>query len=169
MVDAYRMISEEVDCRVVLCGGMAHDDPEGLEMYNDVIDDCRDLIDSGNVIVLTDATDSEVNALQRGAVVVTQKSKRGGFGLTVTEAMWKGKPVVASRVGGIPLQIQSGETGVLVTPGRNDEFAAAIMDLIRDRDKRAEMGYKSREKVRQDFLITRLLSAYLDLLNEVLN
>lgn len=168
VVDAWRLLRDEVDCRVVLCGSMASDDPEGLEMYRRVMDASHDDIERGDVIVITDASNADVNALQRGAAVVTQKSKREGFGLTVTEAMWKGKPVVASRVGGIPLQITSGESGILVSPGDTEEFARAILRLLEDPDMCADLGYHAREKVRQDFLITRLLSAYLDLLAETL-
>lgn len=168
VVRALKHIREEVDCRLVLVGGMAADDPEGLEMYQETIDAAADLIESGDVIVRTDASNAEVNALQRAAAVVTQKSKREGFGLTVTEAMWKGRPVVATRVGGIPLQIENDVNGLLVAPGHDEQFAEAVLKILKDPDFGTELGYRAREKVRQDFLITRLLSAYLDMLNETL-
>lgn len=168
VLNSYRIVRGEFPCRVVLCGSMAADDPEGLEMYQRIIEDAADLLDQGEAIIITDASNAEVNALQRGAAVIMQKSKREGFGLTVTEGMWKARPVVATRVGGIPLQIDDMVGGLLVQPGHDEDFAAAVLKVLQDDSLAAELGYHAREKVRQDFLITRLLSAYLDLLNDTL-
>jgi trehalose synthase len=109
-----------------------------------------------------------VNALQSASSVVIQKSTREGFGLTVTEALWKGTPVVASSTGGIPLQIRDGENGFLVEAGDKKGFARRIAQLLRDPDLADEMGQKGRELVREKFLITRLVSDYLDLVNDLI-
>jgi len=169
VIKAWRQIHEEIDCRVVLCGSMASDDPEGVGIFQEVMDDTKDERDAGHVILITDASNLEVNALQRAAAVVTQKSLREGFGLTVTEAMWKAKPVVSTKVGGIPLQIRSGETGLLVDPKDDDAFTQAVARVLREPDLGMELGMRAKEKVRQDFLITRLMSAYLDMLHETLS
>ncbi len=101
----------------------------------------------------------EVNALQRAADVIVQKSVREGFGLSVTEGLWKARPVVAGNVGGIPLQIIDGETGYLVNTA--EECAGRVLHLLRNHEKADEMGRRGREAVRQQFLITRNLSDYL--------
>ncbi|MGH8721021.1 MAG: glycosyltransferase, partial [Burkholderiales bacterium] len=102
-----------------------------------------------------------VNALQRRAAVVLQKSLREGFGLTVTEAMWKGTPVIGGAAGGIPRQIDDGESGFLVSSA--GEAAERLVELLRDAGLRARMGRRAREKVRANFLLTRYLEQYLDL------
>ena len=102
-----------------------------------------------------------VNALQRKAAVVVQKSKREGFGLTVAEAMWKGNPVIGGNVGGIRYQITDGENGYLVSSV--EETAERMVDLIRNEDRRRQMGERARETVRKNFLMSRLLEQYLDL------
>jgi trehalose synthase len=104
-----------------------------------------------------------VNALQRKATVVLQKSLREGFGLTVSEAMWKGTPVIGGNVGGIKLQIEDGVNGYLVSSV--EEAAARIVDVVKNPDMSMEMGRKARETVRQKFLLSRLLEQYLDLFN----
>jgi trehalose synthase len=101
-----------------------------------------------------------VNALQRHAMVVTQKSLQEGFGLTVSEAMWKGRPVVASRVGGIQDQVIDGETGVLVEPTDHEAFGAALASLLSDRDRADRLGAAAREHVREHFLGDRHLREY---------
>ena len=109
-----------------------------------------------------------VNALQRRSDVLVQKSHAEGFGLTVAEAMWKGRPVVASRVGGIADQIVEGETGLLVDPDDNDGFAAAVTRLLADRDEAGRLGRAARERVRDSFLGPRHLRQYVDLLAALL-
>jgi trehalose synthase len=104
-----------------------------------------------------------VNALQRRADVVVQKSIREGFGLTVAEAMWKGTPVIGGDVGGIRYQIKDGVNGFLVSSIK--EAAERIVQLIKDRELRERLGHEARETVRQRFLLTRYLEQYLDLLN----
>jgi trehalose synthase len=104
-----------------------------------------------------------VNALQRQAAVVVQKSLREGFGLTVTEAMWKGAAVIGGNVGGIRVQIEDGETGYLVDSV--EETAERIVELIRKPEKRKSLGQAAREVVRKSYLMTRLLEDHLDLIS----
>lgn len=169
VLDVYRRVREKVDCRLVLCGSMASDDPEGYDIYEKVRKEAEDLISSGDVILITYESNIMVNAIQRAASVIIQKSLREGFGLTVTEGLWKQRPVVASNVGGIPLQIEDGKTGFLLEPDDHQGFADRIISLLEDPKKAREMGIEGREKVRKRFLTTRLLSDYLDLVIDVLN
>ena len=109
-----------------------------------------------------------VNALQRRASVVVQKSLAEGFGLTVAEAMWKGRPVVASRVGGIQDQVHDGETGLLVEPHDLDAFADAVVDLLERPKQAARLGVAAREEIRDSFLGPRHLTQYVDLFEQLL-
>ena len=167
VLEAYKLVRKDFDCRLVMCGSMAADDPEGWAIHERVARRAKSLIDRGDVILITDENSILVNALQREAAVVIQNSVREGFGLTVTEAMWKGTPVVATRVGGIPLQITDGEDGYLVDPGDVAGVAQCVLKLLRDPDMAAHLGHNARETVRDKFLVTRLLSHWLDLLHEM--
>jgi trehalose synthase len=110
-----------------------------------------------------------VNALQRRAAVVVQKSLAEGFGLTVAEAMWKARPVVASRIGGIQDQIEDGRSGLLLDDPRDlGRFGAAVLELLEDRERAEAMGAAAQERVRDRFLGTHSLLSYLDLLRRVL-
>jgi len=169
VLDVFERVKEEEDCRLVLCGSTATDDPEGTMIYDMVKKKANHLIKSGDVVLLTVENNIVVNALQRVAAVVVQKSLREGFGLTVTEAMWKGTPVVASNVGGIPLQIEEGKSGFLVEPHDTDEFADRVLKLLQSPDLAEKMGKNGKEGVREKFLITRLLLDYVELLGEVKN
>ncbi len=162
----FERVLEEVDCRLVLCGSMAPDDPEGWGLYQKVTLKANSLIRSGDVILVTSENNILVNTLQRSAAVVVQKSLREGFGLTVTEALWKGRPVVASNVGGIRRQIEDGRTGFLLDPGDEDGFARTVVDILRDPEKGRSVGQAATETVKRRFLITRLLSDYLDIITE---
>jgi len=117
------------------------------------------------VILINSENSILVNVLQRVSSAVIQKSLREGFALVVTEAIWKGTPVVASNVGGIPLQIKDGENGFLVEPTDLKGFAERLIYLLKNPKLAKEMGKKGKEMARKNFLITRLLSDYLDLLN----
>ncbi len=163
VLEVYRRVRERADCRLVMLGNMAGDDPEGPEIFARVEERARSLPD---VHLVTETDELLVNALQRAAAVVLQLSIREGFGLTVSEALWKGTPVVATAVGGIPLQIRDGENGFLV--GSRDYAAAAdrILSLLHDPRLRDRMGEAGREHVRRNFLITRLLRDWLELLRE---
>lgn len=158
VIRAYKKARQEVDCTLVLLGNVATDDPEGPEMYEHLLDE-RD----ERTIILSCQDTALVNALQRRAAVVLQKSIREGFGLTVAEAMWKGNPVIGGNVGGIRYQIEDGENGFLVSS--EDEAAARIVQLLKDGKLREQMGQKAKETVRRKFLLTRLLEQYLDLFN----
>ncbi|RXE56235.1 glycosyl transferase family 1 [Methanoculleus taiwanensis] len=168
VLEVFKIVREKVDCRLVLCGSMAPDDPEGWMIYRQVEEAAGDLIESGDLILLTAEDHLLVNALQRVSVVVLQKSLKEGFGLTVTEALWKGRPVIAGRVGGIPLQIQDGETGYLVDPTDIHECADRVLRILEDPKLGERMGAAGKEYVRQNFLITRLLTNYLDMLTSEL-
>ncbi len=135
---------------------MATDDPEGHRVFESLLG-CRE----ERVIILSHQDTALVNALQRKAAVVIQKSIREGFGLTVTEAMWKGAAVVGGNVGGIRRQIEDGVNGFLVTSV--EETAERIVTLVKDERLRRSMGEKARESVRNLYLMTRLVEQYLDL------
>jgi trehalose synthase len=164
VIDIFLRVREEVDCRLVLCGSMAPDDPEGWEIHQRVAEKAGDLVKTGDVIMITCENSMLVNVLQRVSDVIIQKSLREGFGLTVTEALWKERPVVASRVGGIPLQITDGETGFLVDPYDTEGFADRVLQILRDPELGRKLGRNAKEHVREHFLITRLVSEYLDLM-----
>jgi trehalose synthase len=167
VIDAYRMAKQEISgLQLVLVGSMAHDDPEGFH-YLEVAEKHR--AEDPDIYLLSNLQDVgslAVNAFQRAADVVIQKSLREGFGLTVAEAMWKRKPVIGGNVGGIRLQIVDGETGYLVTT--IDECAKRIVDLFLEPDKASAMGIAGRARVRERYLSTRSLLDYFTLF-ETLN
>jgi trehalose synthase len=165
VLQVFQQVKEKVDCRLVLCGSMATDDPEGLKIYEQVKTEAKDYIKNRDVVLLTVENNVLVNVLQRHSDVIIQKSTREGFGLTVTEALWKGTPVVASNIGGIPLQISDGENGFLFEPDDVSGFAGQIIEILQNPDLAKKIGKQGRETVRSKFLITRLLANYLDLLN----
>jgi len=169
VIRIFKRVKEEVDCRLVLCGSLATDDPEGLKIYERIERKSKNLIDSRDIILINVENDILVNVLQETSSVVIQKSLKEGFGLTVTEALWKQKPVVASNVGGIALQIKDGESGFLLEADDEDGFVDRIVHLIKNPELGIEMGRKGKEIVKENFLITRLLSDYLDLFNYLLN
>jgi len=169
IIEVFKRVRQKIDCRLVLCGSMAGDDPEGMEIYESVRKKEGALIGRGDIITIIEENSILVNALQRVSAVVIQKSIREGFGLTVSEALWKGTPVVASNAGGIPLQINDGETGFLLDPYDIDGFAEKILWILRNRKEAEEMGKRAREYVRKNFLITRMLGDYLDLFDSVIN
>jgi trehalose synthase len=156
---AYRLVKKFVpSLQLVLAGGGAADDPEGAAVLTDVRMSAAD-DPAVYILDLPSDADRTINALQRGADIVLQKSLREGFGLTVTEAMWKGKPVIGGDVGGIRLQVIDHHTGFLVNSPEG--AALRIHYLLSHRDRLREMGEKAREFVRDNFLITRHLRDYL--------
>ena len=167
VIQVFKLVKKKVDCRLVLCGSMAADDPEGWMIYERVERKAKDWIENKDIILITSENSILVNALQRTSAVIIQKSTREGFGLTVTEALWKGTPVVTSNIGGIPLQIIDGENGFLVEARDKKGFAERIIQLLEKPDLAQEMGKKGKEIVRKNFLITRIISDYLDLLNDM--
>ncbi len=158
VIQAFEMVRKSIDCQLVLAGGTATDDPESEKVLEEVKERA-----SGNrdihILLIPPGSDIEINALQRTAAVILQKSIKEGFGLTVTEAMWKGKPVVASAVGGIQLQVKNKFTGLLC---HSVEGAAySIKRLLSNSEYADWLGKNAREHVRQNFLITRHLKDYL--------
>jgi len=167
LLEVFKRVKEKIDCRLVYCYDIALDDPEATEVYSRVYRKAKKLVEKGEVIFVVGKNQILVNAIQRFSTVLVQKSIKEGFCLAVTEALWKEKPVVATNVGGIPLQIRDGEDGFLVEPYDTEQFADRIIQILQDPSMVQEMGKKGKEKVRKNFLTTRLLSDYLDLLNDM--
>lgn len=168
VIDAVELARESVpDLQLVFVGSMANDDPEGYYYYKKT---ARKAAVVPGVLLLTNADgigNIGVNAFQRAADVVVQKSTREGFGLTISEALWKSKPVIAGNVGGIPLQIEDGQNGYLVSSV--EECAARMVELLRDTERREEFGRRGHVKVKQEFLTPRHLEDYLDLFGRLLH
>lgn len=158
VIEAFKLARKEVDCTLVLLGDIATDDPEGPGVYESLLGSREE-----RIIIISHQDTALVNALQRTAAVVLQKSLREGFGLTVTEAMWKGAAVIGGKVGGIRHQIQNGVNGFLVSSV--GEAAERIVQLIKDKKLRVRLGQKAKETVAKRFLLTRYLEQYLDLFN----
>ncbi len=166
VIAAYRLVRQNFDCQLVLAGGTATDDPEGEEVLDEVQEAAAGDPDVF-VLSLPPNSDHEINALQRAATVILQKSTREGFGLTVTEGMWKGKPVIGGAVGGMPAQIIHGETGFLV---HSVQGAAFRIRYLLSHPRAAErMGAQGREHVRRHFLSTRHVRDYLLLMLLIIN
>jgi len=163
VIDAYRLVREEIgDLQLALVGSMALDDPEGWDVYRQV----SEAADHDPLIHiytnLTGVGNVEVNAFQRLSEVIVQKSIREGFGLVVSESLWKGTPVVAGRAGGIPMQMPEGVGGLLVDSV--EQCATAMLKLLGDRELAEQLGHSGREQVREHYLLPRLLMEELGLL-----
>jgi trehalose synthase len=160
---AYRLVREEIgELQLALVGSMALDDPEGWEVYGQVAEHAADDPLIHLYTNLTGVGNVEVNAFQRLSELIVQKSIREGFGLVVSEALWKGTPVVAGRAGGIPLQMPRGVGGAMVDSV--EECATAILSLLKDPSAAEQLGRSGREHVREHFLLPRLLMEELRLL-----
>jgi trehalose synthase len=167
VIDAYRIVHDEApEAQLALVGSMATDDPEGWDFfyktyeYADGDPDIKILNNLNNVGAI------EVNAFQSQADVVIQKSIREGFGLTVTEALWKGRPTVAGNVGGIPLQIEDGRTGYLVD--NSEDAAKRCIEILDDPELGKRLGRAGKERARERFLTPRLLRDWLELFGDLL-
>lgn len=158
VIRAYRTVKKYNDCILVLAGSPATDDPEGEAILSEVREYAGKDPDIF-ILLLPPFSDKDINALQRSATVVLQKSLKEGFGLTVSEAMWKGKPVIGGAVGGIPIQIIHGMTGFLVHSVEGAAFR--IRQFLNDPDMSERMGNTAKEYVRKNFLITRQIRDYL--------
>lgn len=158
VIEAFRIARKKVDSTLILLGDVATDDPEGEDIYKSLLD-CRE----ERIIILSRQDTALVNALQRRAAVVLQKSIREGFGLTVAEAMWKGTPVIGGSVGGIKYQIEDGVNGFLVSS--IEEAAHRIIQILSDKKLRIRLGTNARSTVKKNFLMIRLLEQYIDLFN----
>ena len=157
VIDAFRRARREVEATLVLVGNVATDDPEGQDVFASLCDCAEE-----RIRILSVQDSALVNALQRRAAVVLQKSLREGFGLTVAEAMWKGTPVIGGNVGGIRHQIDNGVNGFLVDSV--DAAAARIIELLQNPERAASMGRRARESVRRRYLMPRLVEDWLDLI-----
>jgi trehalose synthase len=166
VIDAYRLIKREVpSVQLALLGSMASDDPEGWTYYDRTVRHAGEDFDIHILHNFHGVGNREVNAFQSVSDVVIQKSTREGFGLVVTEALWKGKPVVGGNVGGIPLQVLDGETGFLVDSV--ETCAEKTLSLLRHPDEARQMGARGKEHVRNNFLSTRHLRDYLQLFTDL--
>lgn len=158
VIDAFRLVRKYVNCQLVLAGGTATDDPEGFEVLEKVREKTNKDPDI-HILLLPPGSDLEINALQRASDVIIQKSLKEGFGLTVSEALWKARPVVASAVGGIPLQIKHRYSGLLC---HSVEGAARLIrQVLNNPEYGQKLGEYGREHVRQNFLLTRHLKEYM--------
>ena len=169
VIEVYKLVRKECDCRLVLCGSMASDDPEGWEFFERTRKAASSYLDSKDIILITVEDNILVNTLQRKSSVVLQKSIREGFGLTVTEALWKGKPVVASNVGGIPRQVIDNKTGFLVEPHNIQGCVDIVSSILKHSKIGQYLGANGKEHVRKNFLMTRHVIDDLKLLNRILN
>jgi trehalose synthase len=166
VIDAYRKARAEIDgLQLVLAGSMATDDPEGFHVWETTEAAAAGDPDIKLLSNLQQVGSVEINAFQRAADVVLQKSLREGFGLTVSEALWKGRPVIGGRAGGITLQIDDGVDGYLVDSV--EECAARAVELLHDPTQADAMGRRGREHVRDNFLSTRELEDWLRLFNDL--
>jgi trehalose synthase len=166
VIDAYRQVTEKVpDAQLAMVGSMATDDPEGMEYfqktfeYADGDEDIKILSNLNNVGAI------EVNAFQSQSDICLQKSIREGFGLTVTEALWKGRPTVAGNVGGIPLQNEDGVSGFLVDSPA--QCAERCLEILGDPGLGKQLGREGKEHARKHFLTPRLLRDWLELLGDL--
>jgi trehalose synthase len=167
VIDAYRLVKEQIaDIQLALVGSMASDDPEGWDYFNATVahadgdPDIHILNNFNNVGAI------EVNAFQSQSDVLIQKSTREGFGLTVSEAIWKGRPFIGGNVGGIPLQVSNGESGYLVDSV--EECAQRALEILRDPELGKRLGRSGKEHVRKEFLTPRYLRDYLRIFTELL-
>jgi trehalose synthase len=158
VIEAFRMVKKYVDCQLVLAGGGATDDPEGKKVFEEVVEKAKGDPDI-HVLFLPPASDLEINALQRASTVILQKSLKEGFGLTVAEALWKAKPVVASAVGGIPLQIAHKYCGLLSHTIQGTAYW--IRQLLHSPQYAKMLGENGRAHIKQNFLLTRHLRDYM--------
>jgi trehalose synthase len=166
VIDAYRLVKEQVpQVQLALVGSMASDDPEGWDFYNATL---QHAAGDPDVFILNNFNNVgaiEVNAFQSLADVVIQKSTREGFGLTVSEALWKGKPFIGGDVGGIPLQVEDGQTGYLVSTV--EDCARRSIEILQDPDAARALGRRGKEHVRTHFLTPRYLRDYLRIFHDV--
>ncbi len=158
VIKAFKQVKDYVDARLLLVGGTADDDPEGAEVLEEVKNEAGgdpDIL----VLSLSPTSHLEINAIQRVSTIILQKSLKEGFGLTITEALWKGKPVIAGAVGGIPLQITHKYSGVLTHSIEGTAYW--LKQLLQEPVFAKKLGENGREHVRQNFLLTRHLRDYL--------
>ncbi len=158
VIDSFRLVRKYIKCQLILAGGTATDDPQGFQ----VLEEIRQKVGNNpdiHILLIPPGSDLEINALQRASDVIIQKSIKEGFGLTLTEALWKAKPVVASTVGGIPLQIKHRYSGLLC---HSIEGAAHLVrQVLNNSEYGRRLGKNAKEHIRQNFLLTRHLREYM--------
>jgi len=159
VIEAYKLVRKYINCHLVLAGSHAADDPESGEVLAEVREKAKEDDQIHILVVDPETNDFDINAIQRASSVIVQKSLREGFALTVTEALWKARPVVASAVGGIPLQVSHKYSGMLC---HSVEGAAlSIKQLLNTPDYATKLGANGKEHIRQNFLLTRHLKEYM--------
>lgn len=166
VVKVYKLVKPYVDCQLVLAGGGATDDPEGMK----VLEDVREAADNDpdiHILFLPPSSDIEINALQRASTVILQKSLKEGFGLTVSEALWKEKPVIAGAVGGIPLQIKHQYSGILSYTIEGTAYY--LKQLLHEPEYARELGVNGKQHIKENFLITRHIRDYMLLFLSLMN
>jgi trehalose synthase len=168
LLDVFEHVRQKVDCRLIYCYSSSIDDPEGFEVLTRTHRKAGKLVETRDVLFVEGADQTLVNAIQRFSSVIMQKSVREGFCLCVTEGLWKGRPVVATNVGGIPIQLREAENGYLVEPHNTVRFAEKVTELLQNPDIADHMGKQGKEIVRQNFLITRFMLDCLDLYEDLL-
>ena len=158
VIEAFEKVQRHVDCQLVIAGGEATDDPESVQVLAETRDRAGENPDI-HILAIPSGSDIEINALQRASAVVIQKSLKEGFGLTVAEALWKSRPVVASAVGGITLQVAHKYSGLLCRS--IDGAAYAIKQLLQNPEYAKKLGENGHAHIKQNFLLTRHLRDYL--------
>ena len=168
-IKIYKMVKREVNCQLVIAGGMASDDPEGEVVFNQACEEAKEDLGIHIIRLPEDVQVSalEVNALQRAAKVMLQPSIKEGFGLVITEAMWKGKPVITREVGAIPIQIRGGETGFFVTSTK--KASKKVIRLLGNPSIAESMGEKAHNYVKEHFLMPDRVADYLRIFNYFVN
>ncbi len=161
VVKVYKKVKKYIDCQLILAGGGATDDPEGIKVLEEV-KEASVGDDDIHILFLPPSSDIEINALQRASNVILQKSLKEGFGLTVAEALWKSKPVIAGAVGGIPLQIKHQYSGLLSYS--IDGTAYYLKQLLNEPRYAKELGINGKDHIKSNFLITRDIKEHLLLL-----
>ena len=158
VIKAFNKVRENHDVQLVLLGNLASDDPEGSELYNKL---CNLARGDKDIHIINKTDELLVNAVQTKASIIVQNSKKEGFGLTVTEALWKGTPVIATGVGGIKLQVIDGKTGYIIK--NNHQLIKKLDLLLSDNKHRTVLGTNAREHVRKNFLLPKHMNDYLSL------
>ena len=158
VIEAYRLVKKHIDCQLIIAGGTATDDPESTRVFAETQEAAGNDADI-HILPIPSGSDIEINAIQRASNVIVQKSLREGFGLTVTEALWKAKPVVASSTGGIPLQVKHKHSGLLCHSVSGAAYA--IKQLLSSPEYAKRLGENGREHIKQNFLLTRHLKDYM--------
>jgi trehalose synthase len=167
LLDVFELVRQQVACRLLYCYSSSVDDPEGAEVLDTVRRKAENSRYSADVLFIEGSNQVLVNAIQRFSTVVMQKSIKEGFCLCVTEALWKGRPVVGTNVGGIPIQLKDGVNGFVVEPHDARDFADKVVQLLQNPELAASMGHTGKETVRRHFLITRLIADRLNMYNSL--